>query len=95
MEAKWKRITVAVIVACILLMGGYDVLALIFGGVDATISRQMYFGAVGHPIIAVAFGVLVGHLFWPQRIQKETPVAPVKARPAIIVCPHCGRDLLK
>ena len=89
---RWKKITIAMIVLNVLIMAGYDVIALLFGGVDATISRQMYHGASGHPIIAVAFGGLVGHLFWPQRIKKdELVVAKMVAKPAL--CPHCGKDL--
>jgi hypothetical protein len=69
--SKYKKYTIIMIVANVIIMAGYDVLALTEGGVDATISRVLYHGASDHPIIAVAFGVLVGHLFWPQRPEKR------------------------
>lgn len=67
----WKKITVVIIV--LMVVGGalYDVVALVNGGVEATISRVVLNASCKHPIIAFAMGVLCGHLFWPQRGQYQ------------------------
>jgi hypothetical protein len=45
----------------------YDIFAAIHWGAGATISRDILQIADTHPILPFAIGVLMGHLFWPQR----------------------------
>jgi len=67
----WKKITVTVVVLMVVVGIGYDIIALIMGGVESTISQVVLNKAREHPIIAFAMGVLCGHLFWPQRGQYQ------------------------
>jgi hypothetical protein len=52
----------------------WDVVAIIFWGIDATISRRVWFWAATSEIIrillAVLFGMLVGHWLLPQRLYQ-------------------------
>ena len=63
---KWKAITTAFIIGVTVMAIAYDVVADLEGGVTATISRVLRAAAMDNPIIAVAVGILIGHLFWPQ-----------------------------
>lgn len=66
-----KQITGVFIVAAFLIIVGYDVWAVLNGGIDATISAVVFDFAHQYPIIAFATGVLMGHLFWPVRKNVE------------------------
>ena len=74
----WITTTRTLLILVVICLASYDILAMLMGGVEATISRQIYHAAVFHPIIAFAAGVLCGHLFWPQRVS---PKAEVKVYP--------------
>lgn len=62
----WKTMTAIVLVATAVVLVSYDVAAEVKGGNAATISQVLYHFAQSEPILAVALGILVGHLFWPQ-----------------------------
>lgn len=64
-----KIITKIVIVGAIAGLAFYDLIALTFGGIPATISRVLLNYSIQTPSIPFALGFLMGHLFWPQ---KET-----------------------
>ena len=72
----WRRTTGLVIVASAGLLIAYDVLALVFGGEDATISAVINDGAYVGPVLpfamgAVIVGLLVHFLGWsPRKDQK-------------------------
>ena len=54
-----------------MLIAIYDVVALAVWGVGATISRVIGVEAsFDSPFIPFGFGVLMGHLFWPQPRKK-------------------------
>lgn len=38
-----------------------------------TISALILFYTRMHPVLPFSFGVLMGHLFWPQQVGPETP----------------------
>lgn len=42
----------------------FDVLAVWFGGRDASISAVIADSALRYPVIPLVFGLVVGHLFW-------------------------------
>jgi hypothetical protein len=71
----WKATTALVIIAVIVGLIVYDLVAYARGGNPATISRM--FLSIGEKslafVIAVVFalGVLVGHLFLPQHPKKD------------------------
>lgn len=48
----------------------YDIVALWLGGWDATISVVLLTWARSYPILPFAFGVVCGHLFWPQKVTE-------------------------
>lgn len=68
---NWKHITRYVILAVIFGLALYDIAAVVFGGVDATISRIWLREFNAAPIIVFALGVVFGHLVWPQPKQEK------------------------
>jgi len=61
-----KKITTAVIVGTILAVSAYDVWPAMTKKKGDTISEVLLAAAKERPIIAAVWGVLTGHLFWPQ-----------------------------
>jgi hypothetical protein len=59
--------TAWVICFTVLMLVLYDIYAVVTWGYEGTISRDILFASLKHPIIAFAAGLLCGHLFWPQR----------------------------
>lgn len=66
------KITWGVIIFCVVLLITWDVIDKILdpSGIS-TISWQMWLAACFRPIIGVAVGIVVGHLFW------QTPSSPI------------------
>ncbi len=60
---------VLAVVALVLI--AWDVYAYLTPEPDDTISEVLA-SASAHPIIPVAFGVLIGHWFWPQKVGAGT-----------------------
>lgn len=58
----WRLSSIFVVGAFI----GVDVFAMTTAGVDATFSRYVLGAAQENPVIPLAAGVVLGHLFWPQ-----------------------------
>ncbi len=56
----------------------YDVVAYAVRGNDSTISVFALQFAKDWPIAAVLFGVVTGHLFWPQRAAAPAPLSPAE-----------------
>lgn len=74
-----RKFTQAVLAFVVVALSGYDLFVYRTAGVDATISAVSLDFAREWPIAAVAIGVVVGHLFWPQ--TKRT--AHVHADPTV------------
>lgn len=76
---SWREVTIVVIVVTIVGLSVYDVVVYLIGGNEATISRTLLDGTKEYPIIvvlfSVGFGVLLGHLFLPQHVNREQPPA--------------------
>jgi peptidoglycan/LPS O-acetylase OafA/YrhL len=68
---EWKKATQWLIVAVVVLAAAYDVIAMLQGGVQATISRRVWFWSKDMPIIPFLVGVLCGHLFFSQRVKES------------------------
>ncbi len=62
----WKQVTALVLLVAVVALVGYDLVAEIVGGNASTISVVLL---TGRPGLVFTFGVLVGHLFFPQRIK--------------------------
>lgn len=48
----------------VLLLVAWDILAIRNGGREASISQVAFEFAKDHPMLAVAVGAVVGHIFW-------------------------------
>ena len=59
-----KKATGLFIVFGIIIIAIYDIYALINGGQSATISSILFNDSKVAPMIPLAFGVLIGHIFW-------------------------------
>lgn len=63
-------LTEALVVSLVIFLVVYDLIALWLGGWDATISVVVLTWSSRYPILPFLFGVVCGHLFWPQRVDK-------------------------
>ena len=66
-----KATQIIMAVALIVLLG-WDCIALIKGGTEATISHWMIVSSYNYPLIPFFWGFLTGHFFWRLRDTKET-----------------------
>lgn len=71
MAINIKNLTKNIMIAIVLLLIAYDVLAIVYGGVEATISHITLNYSKEYPIIPFAVGVVCGHLFWSQKDKGE------------------------
>jgi hypothetical protein len=60
-----RNITTIIILATIVVLSAWDIVAFHYGGTDATISRISLTFMCANPELAVAVGALLGHLTWP------------------------------
>ncbi len=60
-----ESITIIIIVVLTFLLVIYDIYALVKGGEEATISVIIGKAAMKRPIVALVWGILMGHWFWP------------------------------
>lgn len=67
---KWgKRMDVfaaVLLVVVALLVAVYELVAIFGGGQLGTVSEVLLAWSRRHPVIPLAAGILIGHLFWPQ-----------------------------
>lgn len=70
---EWRRFTAFMIVGATVFLVLYDLVTYAVAGNDATISRVMLTMTEQNPAFAIFvsmnFGVLIGHLFLPQRVS--------------------------
>jgi hypothetical protein len=57
-------LTAWILLAACTLAGGYDVLAYNMYGADATVTHVIRVWNHNYPILGVAVGAVIGHLFW-------------------------------
>ena len=62
---EWPTVTKVFLLCVTLLVILYDVVAIWFGGRDASVSVVVKDFIFANPIVAVAVGILIGHLLWP------------------------------
>lgn len=76
MKNKTKLVTFFVIPALIVGILIYDVIAINVGGTEASISSLLITSAYKMPfmvyMIGMFNGILVGHLFWRMKTNKDT-----------------------
>lgn len=68
---KAKKITLAVMAAATTGLIGWDIVVAANQQKGDTISEILNKAARNTPAVAVAWGILTGHLFWPQRVKDE------------------------
>lgn len=69
-KTSYKTIWVLIVFTAILL--AWDIYAFNVAPADGTISKVMMNAAREHPIVPFVIGVIMGHLFWGQKIKSET-----------------------
>jgi hypothetical protein len=62
-----KKWTILVIVCSVLGIAAYDVVPAFNKKKGDTISEVLLHASKKRPILACVWGILTGHLFWPQR----------------------------
>jgi hypothetical protein len=68
--AAWRKWTVRLLAGVVAVLVAWDVAAYSFGGQDATITQVVRDNSAEWPLIAVAAGVVVGHIWWTYRDKK-------------------------
>ena len=66
-----RKTTIAILVVATLLLISWDIWVYLEPTPGDTISEVLLKYARPHPVIPFAFGVLMGHLFWPQRERAD------------------------
>lgn len=66
------KATQVVMISALIILLGYDCVALVKGGTEATISHWMVVSSFKYPLIPFFWGFLMGHFFWRLRDTKET-----------------------
>lgn len=64
---KYRTITIIIMAVALVLLVGWDIFAYVKAGREATISDILLDWSQRWPVIPLAFGVLMGHLFWPLK----------------------------
>jgi hypothetical protein len=65
-----RRLTIGVLLGCVLVLVAWDIYVYIEPTPGDTISETLFRWAGRHPIVPFAVGVLSGHWFWGQSIEK-------------------------
>ena len=60
-------ITVGLLVSLTIMVVLFDIYMKLAAGGQATVSRVIYEVSCANPIIPLAAGVLLGHIFWPVK----------------------------
>lgn len=91
---NWRSLTKLIMGLVIVALIIYDVIAYARGGYTATISAITLDMAHGMPLIPLAVGVVLGHLFWPQPAEgkwrtpdEQSPSGEVCSKSCKTHCP--------
>ncbi len=66
-----RALTGGIIVGVVILLAIYDIWVVIEPTPGDTISAVIARVALGNPIVPFAFGVLMGHWFWPMSSREK------------------------
>lgn len=61
-----QRLAVVILASALLVVGIYDLYAMLWLDKFATVSMVVLSVAREHPVLPFLAGLLAGHLFWPQ-----------------------------
>ena len=67
-----KKITLIIMIICAIFLVVYDVIAIMKGGTEASISSIIITASYQMPLIPFTFGILCGHFFWRMRTNEDT-----------------------
>ncbi len=70
-SGAWRRGSIILITLVVFGLILWDVFAYLFGGIEGTLSDVVLAWAWQKPLLPFVFGVLMGHLFWPQKRPLE------------------------
>lgn len=62
--------TAWVLIGVLSALVAWDVFAELRWGYEGTISHDVLQAALKYPLVPLAVGVVLGHLFWPQALLK-------------------------
>lgn len=68
---KAKKITLGVMATAAIALVGWDVVVAANDQKGDTVSEILFRSSRRVPLIAAAWGILTGHLFWPQRAGRD------------------------
>jgi hypothetical protein len=67
-----KTVTIIFMILIAVAIAIYDVIAIIYGGTEASISSHLIVWSYEFPAATFLFGFLCGHLFWRMKGNKDT-----------------------
>ena len=75
---KWDQLTLFVFLGLFGALMVFDLWTLLHRGYETTVSWTLYVWGSEYPIVPFAFGVLCGHLLWPNKAvtKKGAVVLP-------------------
>jgi hypothetical protein len=68
-----KKITLLLILAAIVILGGWDIYVASNEASGDTISEIILAASLQRPVIPFVAGTICGHLFWPQSRKRSRP----------------------
>lgn len=71
--------TAKIVTLSAILLGLYDIYAILFGGEDASISRFMQNAGLSEPYIVVVIGFIAGHIFAYEKPTTDKKIEMTKA----------------
>jgi hypothetical protein len=68
--AAMKR-TALLVTTLVIILGIYDLVTVVVGGVDESVSRFLQRTAFGSPLISFTFGFICGHIFGYMKPEPQ------------------------
>jgi hypothetical protein len=65
-----RRKTIAILIGVVVLLIAWDIYVYTSPDTRDTISEVVLGFSRDHPVVGVVFGILLGHLLWPQRVKS-------------------------
>lgn len=69
-----KKTTIIVSISAFIILAIYDVVAIHYGGTEASISSLIINFSYKMPMFTFCCGFVMGHLFWRMKSNKDTVV---------------------
>ena len=69
---NWKKWTAIFVLSVVVLIIIYDIIAIMGGGTEASISHMLLIWSYKYPAFTFAMGFVCGHIFWRTLDTKDT-----------------------